>query len=70
MSGLENQYWNSLRERKTCGMRKCIRLHSSISEFWSGVPVSSKRRCAVNASSVCQRCDLKFLMLCASSSTM
>ena len=41
--------------------------HSSITLFCSGVPVSSRRRCVLNDSSVCQRCDLKLRMFCASS---
>lgn len=68
--GLENQKANSPRERKSAGMRKCMRDHSSISEFCSGVPVSSSRRFVLKCSRICHRSDWKFLMLCASSSTM
>ena len=69
-SGFENQKANSPRLRNSAGIRKCIRDHSSISEFCSGVPVSSSRRLVLKCSSTCQRSDWKFLMLCASSSTM
>ena len=37
--------------------------------FWSGVPVSSRRRWDLKCSRVCQRWDRKFLMFCASSRT-
>jgi hypothetical protein len=33
VSGLENHVWNSFRERKISGMRKCIRDQSSMREF-------------------------------------
>ena len=69
-SGFENQKANSPRLRNSAGIRKCISDHSSISEFCSGVPVSSSRRLVLKCSSTCQRSDWKFLMLCASSSTM
>ena len=56
-SGLANHVLNSCWLRKRCGMRKCMRLQSSSSEFCSGVPVSSRRRRELKASKVCQRCD-------------
>ena len=39
VNGLLNQLLNWSWLAKTAGMRKCIRLHSSIRSFWSGVPV-------------------------------
>ena len=69
-SGFENQKANSPRLRNSAGIRKCISDHSSISEFCSGVPVSSSRRFVLKCRRICQRSDWKFLMLCASSSTM
>ena len=65
VSGLANHSLNSRCDWKMCGMRKCMSDHSSIRLFCSGVPVSSKRRCDEKLRSVCQRCDLKFLMFCA-----
>ena len=57
VSGLENHCLNSAWERNRCGMRKCMSDHSSMSEFCSGVPVSSSRRRVAKDSSVCQRAD-------------
>jgi len=69
VTGLENQSLNSLCDSKICGMRKCSSDQSSMRLFCSGVPVSSSRRFELKLSSVCQRCERKFLMWCASSST-
>ena len=69
VTGLLNQSLNSLWLSKMCGIRKCSSDQSSIRLFCSGVPVSSSRRFELKLSSVCQRCERKFLMWCASSST-
>lgn len=63
--GFENHSLKSLWEENTDGMRKCIRDHSSIKLFWSGVPVKSSLRWLLKASNVCHRWLLKFLMFCA-----
>mmetsp|Transcript_5822 Transcript_5822/g.23025 ORF Transcript_5822/g.23025 Transcript_5822/m.23025 type:complete len:309 (+) Transcript_5822:2704-3630(+) len=65
--GAENHCRNSACERKTWGMRKCMRDHSSMRSFCSGVPVSSSLRAALKLSRVCQRCERQFLIMCASS---
>ena len=70
VNGLLNQYLNSVIESNTFGMRKCNNDHSSIMEFCNGVPVSSNRRCVLKCNNVFHRCDLKFLMFCASSKIM
>jgi hypothetical protein len=77
---------NSEEDSKIFGMRKCISDHSSIRLFWIGVPVSSRRLASEikdeetddynqylldgKVRSVCHRCDLEFLILCASSRMM
>lgn len=63
--GFENHSLKSLWEENTDGIRKCIRDHSSIKLFWSGVPVNSSLRWLLKASNVCHRWLLKFLMFCA-----
>ena len=68
LSGEENQFLNSLCDWNTCGIKKCIKDHSSMRSFCSGVPVISSRRLLLKLSSVCQRCDRQFLIMCASSS--
>ena len=67
LSGDENQFLNSLCDWNTCGMRKCINDQSSIRSFCSGVPVIRSLRLLLKLSSVCQRCDRQFLIMCASS---
>lgn len=65
--GFENHSLKSRCDWKTLGIRKCIKDHNSIRLFWSGVPVSRRRRWLVKLSSICHRCDLKFLMFWACS---
>ena len=67
LKGDENQYENSFLDLKMCGIKKCIKDHSSIKLFCSGVPVNKSRRALLKVNRVCQRIDLKFLMLWASS---
>ena len=57
-SGFENQKANSPRERKSAGMRKCMRDQSSMREFCRGVPVRRRRRLVWKRSKVSQRSDL------------
>ena len=63
--GLENHSLKSLCEENTVGMRKCIKDHSSIRLFWSGVPVNSSLRWLLKVSSVCHLWLLKFFMFWA-----
>lgn len=65
VSGDANHSWNSRCDWKMLGMRKCIKDHNSIREFWSGVPVRRSLRWLLKVSSVCQRWDLKFLIFWA-----
>mmetsp|Transcript_6011 Transcript_6011/g.16007 ORF Transcript_6011/g.16007 Transcript_6011/m.16007 type:complete len:220 (-) Transcript_6011:652-1311(-) len=65
--GLQNQSRNWEWLANTSGMRKCIRLHSSIRSFCRGVPVMSRRRLELKRSSVCQRWLFQFLIMWASS---
>ena len=58
---------NSFLDLKMWGMRKCMRLQSSMRLFWRGVPVSRSLRALLKVRRVCHRMLLKFLMLCASS---
>lgn len=41
--GFENHSLNSRCDENTYGIRKCIRDHSSIRSFCSGVPVNNRR---------------------------
>ena len=59
--------WRTFITWKTSGMRKCMRDHSSMRLFCSGVPVSRRRPLLLKLSSSCHRWLLKFLMCCASS---
>lgn len=65
VKGLENHSLNSECDWNTLGMRKCINDHSSIKEFWRGVPVSSNRLWLEKFRSICHLCDLKFLIFWA-----
>ena len=65
VNGFENHSLNSEWDWKTLGIRKCIKDHNSISEFWRGVPVSNNLRWLEKFRSICQRWDLKFLIFWA-----
>ena len=67
LMGLLNQYENSFLDRNTWGIKKCSNDHNSIKLFWSGVPVSNRRRWVLKFIRVCQRWDWKFLIFWASS---
>ena len=67
---LENHSLNSSCESKRLGIIKCKSAQSSCIEFWTGVPVSSRRLRQWKPSSVFQRFDELDLIAWASSSTM
>ena len=68
--GFENHSLKSCWFEKMLGIKKCIRDHSSITSFWSGVPVRRSLLLVLNLSNVCHLWLLKFFMFWASSSTM
>ena len=67
VNGFENQSLNCEWLANTCGMRKCIRDHSSMRSFCRGVPVMSNLLALLKLSKVCHLWLFQFLIMWASS---